>query len=448
MRLCHYTTSSSGCGSCAQICKRAAICARMRADRLCSHWVVNGGAEEYGLGDCVSERLTAAIPRKPNRALRQTIGSSVGRDLCLVGYSSLTSGRAEDLRMTALALSAQGRQWAMLDRLTGAITIEDDRSIPRLASPPKISLAHLNADTAFFDYMFLRERGMARGYTIGYWAWELAKFPEEWRSSFEFVDEIWVASRFAYEAVAPAATKPVFLMPPAVSVPRPQPGLSRADFGLPETKFVFYFGFDWRSYAGRKNPLATVAAFRRAFPRRTAPVCLALKTLGSSWRTDEADAFAEAVRGDPRIVMIDEELDRPHAMALLALCDCFVSLHRSEGFGRGPAEAMLLGKPVIATDYSGTRDFVTKETGLPIGCEMVLVGMEEYPGAEGQAWAEADIDEAAAAMRRILADRPFADRLARRGRSRIRKFYNPEVVGARYVERLNAIAAGCHPRPM
>jgi glycosyltransferase involved in cell wall biosynthesis len=299
---------------------------------------------------------------------------------------------------------------------------------------------HLNADTAFFDYLLLREHGLERGYTIGYWAWELAKFPEEWQSSFAFVEEVWVASRFAYEAIAPATTKPVFLMPPAVAIPAPEPGLKRADFGLPDDKFIFYFSFDFRSYTSRKNPRAAIAAFRRAFPRGDAPVCLALKTIGSRWKPEDRDALIETVRGDPRILVIDQELARPRAVALVALTDCFVSLHRSEGFGRGPAEAMLLGRPVITTDYSGTRDFCTAETALLVGGELVPVDQDEYPGADGQVWAEPDIGEAAAAMRRIAGDRPLAERLGRAGRVRIRELYDPHVVGARYLARFAAIA--------
>src|SRR5437879_4069369 len=90
------------------------------------------------------------------------------------------------------------------------------------------------------------------------------KFPEQWKSSFAFVQEVWAASRFAYEAIAPATTKPVLLMPMAVALPPPEPGVQRVDFGLPDDKSVFYFSFDFRSYVARKNPLAAVAAFRRA----------------------------------------------------------------------------------------------------------------------------------------------------------------------------------------
>ena len=392
-------------------------------------WVVGAEIEEFELHDCVPERMPKA-PAQP----------AITRDLCLVGYAGLISGRAEDLRMSALALSRHCRQWAVLDRLSGAITTEDSRPTAAFAEPPGINLVHLNADTAFFDYLFLRERGIERGYTIGYWAWELAKFPEEWRSSFAFVEEVWVASRFAYEAIAPATTKPVFLMPPAVAIPAPEPGVKRVDFGLPDNKFIFYFSFDFRSYTSRKNPLAAIAAFRRAFPYGDASVCLVLKTIGSSWKLEDHDALNETVRSDPRILVIDQELARPRAIALVALTDCFVSLHRSEGFGRGPAEAMLLGKPVITTDYSGTRDFATAETALLVGGELVPVGQDEYPGAAGQVWAEADADEAAAAMRRIAGDPTLAERLGRAGRARIRELYDPTLIGARYLDRFAAIA--------
>jgi glycosyltransferase involved in cell wall biosynthesis len=89
------------------------------------------------------------------------------------------------------------------------------------------------------------------------------------------------------------------------------------------------------------------------------------------WKSEELDSLLDAIRGDPRILLIDREFTRPRAIALLALSDCFLSLHRSEGFGRGPAEAMLLGKPVIVTDYSGTREFATSETALLVDYQLV-----------------------------------------------------------------------------
>jgi glycosyltransferase involved in cell wall biosynthesis len=393
--------------------------------------------------DGVSMTSTAREERRANTRKQALIIRSepaIKRKLCLIGYAGLVSGRTEDLHMSALALRCQRRGWAMLDRFSGQITTESRQVAAAFAKPPRINLVHLNAETAFFDYLFFRERGIERSYTIGYWAWELARFPAEWASSFAFVDEVWAASQFAYEAIAPATSKPVLLMPPAVAVHSPEPGLKRADFGLPEDKFVFYFSFDFRSYAARKNPLAAVEAFRRAFPRDGAPVFLLLKTIGSDCKRDDHDNLLEAVRGDPRILLIDHEFSRPRAITLLALTDCFLSLHRCEGFGRGPAEAMLLGKPVITTAYSGTADFATSETALLVDYQLVPVGAEEYPGADGQVWAEPDIAQAASAMRRVAADVAFAKRLGKVGKNRIRKFYNPTTIGRRYVERLKTIA--------
>jgi glycosyltransferase involved in cell wall biosynthesis len=419
---------------------------------LCTHegrsalfeWFQRTGAAEFEVADCVGYRTAIGSGSGSLRVSREANGPEVGpcitRPLCLVGYTALVSGRAEDLRMTALALSRHHQQWATLDRLSGAITTEDGRAAAAFAASPQITLLHLNADTAFFDYLFLRESCIDQSYKIGYWAWELAKFPIEWNASFAFVEEVWVASRFAYEAVAAATTKPVFFMPMAVAVQPPDGHFQRADFGLPNDKFIFYFCFDFRSYVSRKNPLAAVAAFRRAFPKQDAPVLLVLKTIGSEWKSEERDALLEAIRGDPRIVLIDRELSRARAIALLTLSDCFVSLHRSEGFGRGPAEAMLLGKPVITTDYSGTSDFATRETALLVNYRLVPVGEGEYPGAMGQVWAEADTEQAAAAMRKIATDRELAVRLGSAARTRIRALYDPAVVGRRFIARIKSIA--------
>jgi len=402
-------------------------------------WCLAEGVQDCELDDlCLVQTLTHPAPSHslPRRRGRVRVGA---HDLCLVGYAGLASGRAEDLRMTTLALHWQGQSWAMLDRLSGVITTENGRSAAGFGDPPMINLLHLNADTAFFDYGFLRERSLEWGYTIGYWAWELAIFPQEWASSFAFVDEVWVASRFTYDAIAPATTKPVLLMPMAVALPPAEPGLKRADFGLPEDNFIFYFSFDFRSYTARKNPLAGIEAFRRAFPRCDTPALLLLKTIGSDWKPNDRDNLLDAIGGDPRILLIDRELPRLRATALLALTDCFLSLHRSEGFGRGPAEAMLLEKPVITTDYSGTTDFATRETALLVDYALVPVGEKEYPGSSGQVWAEPDIGQAAAAMRRISQDPALARRLGRAGRELIRRRYDPEVVGVRYVERIREI---------
>jgi len=361
-------------------------------------------------------------------------------ELLLVGYAGLVSGRAEDLRMSAAALRCQGKDAAVLDRMSGAL-IRDSASLAEHSRrPTAINIVHLNADTAFFDYLFLRAHGVSDAYTIGYWAWELAQFPDEWRCAFSFVDEVWTASRFSFDAIQAVASKPVFLMPLAVETPTPNPNLRREDFGLPPDDFIVYAGCDFRSFVARKNPIGAIAAFRSAFPRQAKGATLVIKTIGAnSWRGNDRDPVVAAIGGDPRIRLIDEELERADTTALMGLCDCVLSLHRAEGFGRGPAEAMLLGKPVVVTNYSGTRDFASPDTAMLIDYELLPVGEFEYPGAAGHFWAEPDVEQAATALHRLANDPALRYRLGAAGRAQVQRLCDPATVGARYLARLDAI---------
>jgi glycosyltransferase involved in cell wall biosynthesis len=132
---------------------------------------------------------------------------------------------------------------------------------------------------------------------------------------------------------------------------------------------------------------------------------------------------------DPRIELRDTTLSRQAVLAMMAEADVFVSLHRSEGFGRGPAEAMLLERPVIATLYSGTEDFLSDNCAYVVGATMRPVRPDEYPGAEGQNWAEPDIAAAAAHMRRCHEHPKAAAAVGRRGAARVRELYHPARVG-------------------
>jgi glycosyltransferase involved in cell wall biosynthesis len=136
------------------------------------------------------------------------------------------------------------------------------------------------------------------------------------------------------------------------------------------------------------------------------------------------------------VIVIDQFLGRPRTMALLDRGDCFVSLHRAEGFGRAIAEAMLLGKPAIATGYSGNEDFTTPETACVVPYTLVAVGPGEYPHATGQQWAEPDLAQAAAYMRRVVGDREWAAALGARGRALVAAQHGLAAVGARYRARL------------
>ena len=133
--------------------------------------------------------------------------------------------------------------------------------------------------------------------------------------------------------------------------------------------------------------------------------------------------------------------------SLINACDCFVSLHRAEGFGRGTGEAMFLGRLAMATGWSGNLDYMTSENSLLVNHRLVPVGDGQYPFAKGQVWAEPDLDHAVTLIESMLDDRARARMIAARGRSDIRLGHNFRAVGIRILDRLTEISAALRIRP-
>jgi glycosyltransferase involved in cell wall biosynthesis len=214
----------------------------------------------------------------------------------------------------------------------------------------------------------------------------------------------------------------------AVVEPHIEVELSRSDFGLPEHATVFLFMFDFGSFATRKNPEAVINAFLQAFPAGDEAVHLLIKTSGAAAKSADWDRLRD-LASDPRIELRDARLDRSEILNLIRSTDAFVSLHRSEGFGRGPAEAMLLGVPLIVTNYSGSTDYATPDCALIVDYELVPVRETDYPGVNGQCWAEANVASAARNMRWVRENPDEARALGARGRDQIRRLYNARTAG-------------------
>lgn len=201
-------------------------------------------------------------------------------------------------------------------------------------------------------------------------------------------------------------------------------GSTRRDFGVSEGQFVYIFAFDFLSGVARKNPVGCVRAFRAAFPSGSEAVGLVVKVMRPAADSIEWQEFLHEAQMDPRVTVIDRTLDRREVLDLYRACDCFVSLHPSEGFGRGLAEAMLLGRAVVATGYSGNMDFTSSDTAGLVDFVMRDVGDGEYTFGHGRRWANPDIDHAAWCIRKVAADRDCRERIA--------ATYSPAVVGGRY----------------
>jgi glycosyltransferase involved in cell wall biosynthesis len=273
--------------------------------------------------------------------------------------------------------------------------------------------------------------------SIGVWAWETDVIPTRWDAAYDHLDEIWVYSRYVAENLGRASPIPVVCVPPPVVAP--DAGGASSGIELPPG-YRFMFMFDFFSTQGRKNPVGVIEAFTKAFAPGEGPQLL-IKTIHAEARPQAYDELRYASAGRPDVHVVDCALGTAEKNALMAECDCYVSLHRSEGYGLTLAECMALGKPVIGTGYSGNLDFMTPANSYLVDYAMTVVGagVEIYP-PEGR-WAEPDLDHAAVLMREVYDDQRAASARGARARSDIEAALAPAVVGRIARERLDRLVA-------
>jgi 2-polyprenyl-3-methyl-5-hydroxy-6-metoxy-1,4-benzoquinol methylase/glycosyltransferase involved in cell wall biosynthesis len=303
-------------------------------------------------------------------------------------------------------------------------------------NPYAVNLIHLNAD-ALLDFVELNRDCLPDRYNIGFWAWETSTFPNEWWDRFQYLDEIWVGSDFVLDAISRVSPIPVIKTPLAVPNRSSLSPHSRSHFGLRNKTFVFLFAFDYMSIFERKNPLALIQAFRKAFSLRE-DVMLVLKCAHSEAHPYDANVVKQACQ-QANIKIIDGVTSRAEVNSLMHAADCYVSLHRSEGFGLTMAEAMSLGKPVIATGYSGNMEFMSQANSYPVKYKLTAIEAPQGPYREGH-WADPDVDHAAELMRFVFDNRDEAKTVGRRARTDILRNLSPAATGAVMRNRLLRIA--------
>jgi glycosyltransferase involved in cell wall biosynthesis len=275
-----------------------------------------------------------------------------------------------------------------------------------------------------------------QGPRIGIWGWETNSIPSRWAPAFELVDEIWVYSRFMAENIGAASTVPVIALPPPVQAPAVASKPLR--LGVPDG-YLFLFVFDYLSTIQRKNPVGLIEAFKQAFEPGEGPQLL-IKTINAPLRPLAEEAVLWEAHGRDDIHVIDRSLSGAERDGLMAGCDCYVSLHRSEGFGLTMAEAMAIGKPVIGTGYSGNVDFMNAENSYLVDYEVGLVGpdCEIYP-ADGE-WAQPSVEHAAELMRRVWENPEEAMACGVRAREDIARELSPQTTGAAMRARLEELS--------
>jgi Glycosyl transferases group 1 len=369
----------------------------------------------------------------------------------LIGYVYGQLGIGEDLRMAARALQAAAVPFCLLDFPPGKDIPQNDQTMAAYVVGEGGYAINLFCMTALEHGRYYAERGQRQlqgRYNIGYWPWELSQWPETWRDLTRLVDEVWVSTQHTYHALKPISTVPVYVMPMAVALGEittlPTTQQTRQHFGLPVAAKLFCFSFDLNSSIHRKNPQACVAAFLQAFPQSeftVGQVGLVIKAHKPVKRHPAWEKLKALAASDPRIHIIEMTLSRPDLLALYQCCDCFLSLHRAEGFGRGIAEALQLGLHVIATGYSGNVDFCQTPQVDLVRYKLVKVKAGQYPYGNGQVWAEVDTNHAAELMHRFVTQPIRKVAVPTTGWPQ----FSPYTIGVKYRQRLQAIMAALEP---
>jgi glycosyltransferase involved in cell wall biosynthesis len=362
----------------------------------------------------------------------------------IFGLPQYTLGIGEDARMASLVLNSIGwkHDFVKAPISCSANLIDGSESIIVNSGPvdgngidlfsfPPIEMMRIAIEGG---------RGLIESprYKIGAWPWELPRWPESLSKLHLFVDEIWAQSDYVYECFSSIMGAKVFKVPMLVQVKNPNK-IDKQVLGVDKSIFFFYSMFDGNSRLTRKNPLAAVRAFLKAFPKKNTHVALLIKAMNITnddpiWR----QITLEASR-DSRILIHKEWLNSQSLINLMASCDALISLHRSEGFGRVLAEAMLLGQSVIATNFSGNLDFCKQDNSYLVNGDLVPVKKGEYLLYENQYWMDPDIDLASDQLLRVFNDPVERKEKALKGKKLIETNYSIASVGEQYRKRLNSI---------
>ena len=375
-------------------------------------------------------------------AMIQRISTAFPPGVNLCGYMRTESGVGTAVRRYLRALQrVEGLAVSVMDLSHLCANRAEDRTIGEFDAehPHPINLVCVDVEKHFGALEAAGSSFFENHYNIGIWAWELPRFPEKWYNRFAYYDEIWVGSAFIANSLAPIAPVPVVRIPPVLTLDAPASRESgRRRLGVGDDELLYLFVFNANSTYARKNPLAVIEAFNRAFlPSERARLVIKCVN-GSANSRDFAAITALALDGR---VDIQNECWTPEEMRdVMAACDVYVSLHRSEGTGLTISDAMALGKPVIATGWSGNMDFMNVGNSFPVRFEMVTLTENAGPYRAGETWAEPSVEHAAELMRLTFENREETGRRGEAARRGIEAGFSAERIAELIQERLKGIA--------
>lgn len=306
--------------------------------------------------------------------------------------------------------------------------------------PYLVNLLHINPRELFGNTRTLRSLPLKRHYNIGYWLWELPEFPEDWDIAFRLVDEVWTPAEFVSQALRCRTNKPVYTIPYGIPQPRTQDGCDRSYFGLPEDTFLFLVSYDAYSVTERKNPEGAIRAYKNAFPPGSDHVGIVIKATHETGK--KIRYFQEQLRGCGKVIILTESYTKQEFNSLVSVVDVYVSLHRAEGFGLVMAEAMLLGTPVIATNWSANTEFMNSDVACLVDSQIVELEEDIPPYHKGNHWAQPDEKQASEWMRKLYDNPDMRVSMALRAKTYLEEEFSPQRMAKRIEKRLYELKDG------
>jgi glycosyltransferase involved in cell wall biosynthesis len=362
-------------------------------------------AQKFGISEGkINESTIKVFPRPmdtKSQLAKRMLTNQLGVNVA--GYFNGEFGVGQFGRLVAKAAIASGLPVTTLVNRKTESRQDEEFEFSESEALHAVTIGAVNADQ-FARWLDDLPNGLkSHSRFIGVWAWEIETFPKNLVLAFDSVDEVWAISSFVRDSLKTQTKKPVYVFPGPIIAPNISEKLDRDLIGLNDDDVYNLFIFDYFSVFRRKNPLDLIAAHTIAFPEETGPK-LVIKTMNGDSHRSQQDQLRYAASKRSDIIILDSYISRNQLHSLLNECQIYISLHRSEGYGLTLAEAMALGKPVIATGYSGNMDFMNSENSILVPYNLVPVGDDAFPYAEDARWAQPDIEFAARAIRELSLD--------------------------------------------
>ena len=357
----------------------------------------------------------------------------------LIGLVRAEMGLGQSCRLLANAFEHSSLAYSLYDfNLGSALLKSEDHTWDHKISeefPYNINLIHINPDEMTLMYNRMSEDYWHDRYNIAFWLWELESIPEHWQRFFPMLDEIWTPSEFISENLRKVTDLPVRTMPYCVEAPVDEQ-FDRKYFGLPEDQFLFLAMYDSNSTIERKNPTGAIRAFRKAF-KNNPNVGIVVKVNNAKPR--DMEHLNRMLKDCANVYYITDTLTKVEVNSLIKQADVFISLHRAEGFGLVMAEAMIVGTPVIATNWSSNTEFMNSDVACMVDCGFVALEKDSPPYKKGSVWADPDITQAARYMRKLYQNPEYYQKMREKAQHYILDKLSMERAVNRLEERVKEI---------